>query len=239
MVAKGSRQQSQPVLDYIVPQLRPLAIEVKALTPDPKNPRRHSETDIEKLKSVLVQYGQRKPIVVLKDGLVVKAGNGTLEAARRAGWTHVAAVVVDEDDASATGFAIADNRMGELSSWDESQLADNLQELLDDGFAIEQLGWDSDELSGMLEGAEATSSTPGEATGSVGGLPGVPVPAPAPPSVNGIVGVQPHLRVPIVFFVDKERAVSIRALFKHPTLETEMNNDLFLQLVEEYEKRQG
>ena len=29
--------------------------------------------------------------------MVVEAGNGTLEAAKRLGWTHVAAVLVDDD----------------------------------------------------------------------------------------------------------------------------------------------
>lgn len=44
---------------------------------------------------------------------LVEAGNGTLQAALSLGWTHVAALYVDDDPTAAAGFSIADNRLPE------------------------------------------------------------------------------------------------------------------------------
>lgn len=45
------------------------------------------------------------------------------------GWTHVAALVVDESAVEATAFAIADNRTSELAEWDDGVLAETLKAL--------------------------------------------------------------------------------------------------------------
>jgi hypothetical protein len=54
--------------------------------------------------------------VVQRQGMIVRAGNGRVLAARELGWTHLACVVVDESEVEATAFAIADNRSAELAS---------------------------------------------------------------------------------------------------------------------------
>lgn len=106
----------------IVEALLPLAVAIDSLTPDPHNARRHPSASIDAIAASLLRFGQRKPIVVQKDGLVVRAGNGLLEAARGLKWTHVAALVVDESDADATAFGLIDNRVPELSLWDMGAL---------------------------------------------------------------------------------------------------------------------
>lgn len=60
---------------------------------------------------------------------LVEAGNGTLEAARSLGWTHIAAVYVDDDPATAAGFSIADNRTAQLAEWDDEALEKLLREV--------------------------------------------------------------------------------------------------------------
>lgn len=92
-----------PDLDYIVPQLRPLAVEVGDLSLDPNNANEHNERSIEAIKSSLREFKQRKPIVVRREPetgvlVAVEAGNGTLTAARALGWSHVAAVIVEESE---------------------------------------------------------------------------------------------------------------------------------------------
>lgn len=109
-------------LDYIVPQLRPLAIEVGALSLDPDNAREHNQRSIDAVKASLGAFKQRKPIVVRREpetGLLVavEAGNGTLMAARELGWSHVAAVIVEETEARGKAYALADNRTAEHSKW--------------------------------------------------------------------------------------------------------------------------
>jgi DNA modification methylase len=71
----------------------------------------------------LTSFGQRFPVVVQSKKNIVRAGNARLEAAKRLGWTHIAAIFVDESDLEATAFAIADNRTAELAGWDNGVLA--------------------------------------------------------------------------------------------------------------------
>jgi hypothetical protein len=49
-----------------------------------------------------------KPLVVQKQGMIVRKDNGRLMAAKRLGWERIAAL--DEDDVAAAARAIADNR---------------------------------------------------------------------------------------------------------------------------------
>lgn len=117
----------------IVAELRPLATPVETLREDGRNARTHSDRSVAAVASSLARYGQRKPLVVARDGMRVIAGNGTLRAAKLLGWTHVACVIVDDDPKSAAGYALADNRTAELSAWDFGVLAATLGELLEEG----------------------------------------------------------------------------------------------------------
>lgn len=114
---------------YIADGLRHLAVPLDTLTPDAANARRHGTRNMEAIKASLARWGQRQPIVVQRKGMVVRAGNGRLEAAKALGWTHIAAVVVDDDSADAVAFAIADNRTAELAEWDTETLATLLDTL--------------------------------------------------------------------------------------------------------------
>ena len=133
----------------IAPALKSLAVPIASLNLDPANVRVHNKRNIESIKSSLVKFGQRKPIVVQKKGMKVRAGNGTLLAARELGWTEIAAVVLDDDDLTATAYGIADNRTAELAEWDESGLVKLLQELEAD-FPSMDLGFDDAEFQSLL-----------------------------------------------------------------------------------------
>lgn len=122
-----------------------------ALSMDPRNARRHSTRSMDGIKSSLSKFGQRKPVVVQKAGMVVRAGNGTVAAARSLGWTHVAAVLVDDDDLTATQFAIADNRSAELSEWDFEELGSTLRDLASADIDLDSLGWAEHEADNLIK----------------------------------------------------------------------------------------
>lgn len=138
-------------LGRIAEQLRPLAVPVEKLIYDPDNARKHPEANMRALKTSLNQYGQVKPVVALKDMGVVLAGNGTLQAARELGWTHLAVVYVQMDETEARGFAIADNRTAELAEWDFQKLAESLRVLQDQLVDLEQHGWSAHHLEPLLQ----------------------------------------------------------------------------------------
>jgi ParB family chromosome partitioning protein len=138
-------------LGHIIEPLRNLAIPIDELNPDPNNARLHPIRNIEAIKASFNKFGQRIPIVVQKQGMIVRAGNARLEAARSLGWTHVAAIVVDETDLDAIAFGIADNRAAELAEWDRDVLANLLAELqADDSFDQLVTGFNDVEINKLL-----------------------------------------------------------------------------------------
>jgi len=118
------------------------SVPVVHLTFDPANARKHSDANIAAIAGSLQHFGQRKPIVVTEDGVIV-AGNGTVEAALFLGWADVDVVRVPKDwDADRIkAFALADNRTAELAEWDTTALAQQLGELIDAGFDVADFGF--------------------------------------------------------------------------------------------------
>lgn len=94
------------------------------LRPYHANPRRG---DVAQIARSLSRNGQYRPIVVnagTKTGRYreVLAGNHTLAAALKLGWSHLAGSVVDVDDDTAARIVAADNRTAELGGYDDAQL---------------------------------------------------------------------------------------------------------------------
>lgn len=122
-------------------------IQILKLTPDPKNARKHDDKNLDAIKGSLTQFGQRKPIVISQDNVIV-AGNGTVEAAKRLGWTEIEAVRVPSNWSAdqIKAFALADNRTAELAVWDELVMASQLLELQEAGYEIAEFGFELTEL---------------------------------------------------------------------------------------------
>ena len=110
-----------------------IEIPLEDLEPDPCTVRKHSKRYSEAIVNSLAEFGQVKPIIVLKrrgkSPHVVVAGNGTLEAANKMGWASLRAVVFNGTKAQARAYAIADNRTAELAAWDSEELLAQLEDL--------------------------------------------------------------------------------------------------------------
>jgi len=123
-------------------ELRIETVSINSLTPDPANARKHDGKNLQAIANSLEKFGQRKPIVVTPDSIVV-AGNGTLEAAKSLGWSQIAIArtPVGWTWDQIKAFALADNRTAELAEWDDKVLADQLLELDANGWELEELGF--------------------------------------------------------------------------------------------------
>lgn len=131
-----------------------LLTDISTLVPLEKNPRKGN---IEAIVASYEEFGQLKPIVVRPnpDGTsTVIAGNHQLQAAKKLGWTHIAAVLFEVDDSRAVAFALADNRTSELGYTDAFGLNEAI-ELTGDEFSdlYESLGWDVFEKAAISEQA--------------------------------------------------------------------------------------
>lgn len=153
----------------IHPNLADLAIEVDKLVPLPGNPR---VGNVDAIMASYNEFGQVKPIVVKQqdDGTyVVIAGNHQLQAVKRLGWSHIAAVQMDGDDEHAVAFALVDNRVADLGKTDPELLHSALTDVVD-AFPelFDAVGWDEYEVASMATDLEEFIS-PVAANGTTGG----------------------------------------------------------------------
>jgi ParB-like chromosome segregation protein Spo0J len=126
-----------------------LQVPVVDLSHDPANARKHPERNLDTIVASLRRFGQQKPIVIDRNN-IVRAGNGTLEAAKRLGWEKIDCVRTELNGADATAYAIADNRTAELAEWDDEVLAATLNGLALEEGLLEAAGYDEEELAAML-----------------------------------------------------------------------------------------
>jgi hypothetical protein len=117
---------------------------IDLLKPDPKNARRHTAKQIRQIGDSIASFGFNVPILISAD-LQVVADHGRLAAARELGFREVPTIMLDHlTEAQARAFMIADNRLGDLSSWDEHVLGQQLKLLSDLNldFSLELTGFD-------------------------------------------------------------------------------------------------
>jgi ParB-like chromosome segregation protein Spo0J len=101
---------------------------------------------------------------------IVRAGNGTLEAARRLGWDSIDCVKTDLKGSDAIAYAIADNRTSELAEWNSDVLAAQLNGLLaDDEELANAAGFTAEEIEamGLIDEESSESESDGKLSQSL------------------------------------------------------------------------
>lgn len=109
--------------------LSSLMLPPSALRASPRNARRHPPEQVSQLAASIRAHGFGAPIIADESDEIL-AGHGRLLAAIEAGLDLVPVILVsgltpDEADA----FRLLDNRLGEMSSWDDAALQLELSEL--------------------------------------------------------------------------------------------------------------
>jgi ParB family chromosome partitioning protein len=102
---EASAEIFRPVQDRLA-----YSIPLAAIQPSPRNPRQDIG-DVDELTDSLRAHGLLQPIVVRRTGAGYEliAGHRRYEAARRLGWTEIAAVVRDETDEQAYILTLVEN----------------------------------------------------------------------------------------------------------------------------------
>lgn len=112
--------------DNIAKDLQPLAVPITSLQPYGNNSRRRTDANLAAIRASFDTFGQQRPILVYRFGKgeppTVIAGNGGFLAAKGLGWSKIAASHFRGTAAEARAYAIADNRIAELSEWDADVL---------------------------------------------------------------------------------------------------------------------
>ncbi len=124
-------------------------VPLEQLKPDPANPRRIGDAELDALTRSLQQWGLVQPIIArVADGVVI-AGHQRLVAARRLGHATIPVIWLDLSTERARALGVALNKIS--GTWDEELLA----RLLADLDAVPDLdltltGFDGDELGDLL-----------------------------------------------------------------------------------------
>lgn len=115
-------------------------VDIVKLVPNPKNPNKHSDKQIDLLQRLIKHQGWRHPIIVSNRSGFVCAGHGRLQAAIKMGLKQVPVDYQDFDsEAEEYQFMVSDNTIQELSELDLSMVN---QDVLDFGpdFDLDMLG---------------------------------------------------------------------------------------------------
>ena len=140
---------------------------ISSLTPWDKNPR-YNGAVVAKVAASIERFGFGAPIIARTSDRVIIAGHTRLLAATKLGMDKIPVRFMDLDPAQSAALALADNKLGELADWNEDQLANILQDLHDDEFDLDGLGWTSDELDALITPAVIGTEGWSEFDGGVG-----------------------------------------------------------------------
>lgn len=126
------------------------------LRPNPRNPNKHSEDQINRLMASLRRDGQTRPVLARKANNMLIAGHGVHTSARRLGWERIQVIFLDVDQPTADRIMLADDRLGTLSELDHRRVADLMKEIsegdwLATGYTVEEASklFDSSEIKDL------------------------------------------------------------------------------------------
>ena len=125
-------------------------IDIDLLVPSKKNPRNHPDFAIEKIAKSLQKFGWTNPILITQNNRII-AGHARIKAAKKVGIKKVPVMRLDFDNRMADLYMVADNKLQDLTEWDQFKLTDLLQELNVDDFDIEAIGFDENEMKKLFD----------------------------------------------------------------------------------------
>lgn len=119
------------------------------LIPYENNPR-VNDYAVKKVLESIKEFGFRTPILVDAD-MVIIAGHTRREASILAGLERVPYIVVDDlTPEQVKAYRIADNKLAELSSWDDELLKEELFGLEEVDFPLEVMGFTEMDLKDLF-----------------------------------------------------------------------------------------
>lgn len=135
-------------------------INVNKLTPYENNPRNNNEA-IQYVANSIKEFGFKVPLVIDNDNVVI-CGHTRLLAAKQLGMEEVPCIVADDlTDEQIKAFRLADNKVGEIATWDLNKLQlelDFLDYNMEDFGFIEAM--EEPDISEFLEDHESKPKEP-------------------------------------------------------------------------------
>lgn len=106
-----------------------------------RNPRKNDEA-VPKMAGLLREFGFRVPVIIRSSGEVID-GHLRLKAAWSLGMTQVPVVIADDwSEAQVKAFRLAVNKSAEWAEWDDELLRLELEDLKQDDFDLDIIGFE-------------------------------------------------------------------------------------------------
>ena len=134
---------------------------IDRLRPYERNPRTHSDEQVDQIAASMVEFGWTNPVLVDEQGGIL-AGHGRLLAARKLGLDEIPVIRFEHlSEAQKRAYLIADNQLTLNSGWDDELLAAELAWLRDERFDLDLIGFDASELERLLALADGEPESDG------------------------------------------------------------------------------
>ncbi|MCZ7662724.1 MAG: DNA methyltransferase [Thermoleophilia bacterium] len=135
------------------PVLEMQTLPISELRPDPANPRRISDAELESLTRSIQEFGLVDPIIARQEDGTVIGGHQRLLAARKLGLEKIPVILLDVSEEKARLLNLALNRIS--GSWDEELLARLLSDLgQTPDLDLTLSGFEDDEIKRLLKTLE-------------------------------------------------------------------------------------
>jgi ParB-like chromosome segregation protein Spo0J len=136
-------------------------VPIGLVVPYEQNPRKIPKSAIAVVRKSIEKFGYNVPIVVDSD-MVIVTGHTRFCACKEMGMTHVHVVIADHlTKKQASEFRIADNRIGEMATWDDSLLIPELRAVGTEGeMDVFFKSGEMEKLLGSLAKADINANTP-------------------------------------------------------------------------------
>ena len=136
---------------------------IDRLIPYVSNPRKNDHV-VDRIAAAIREFGFRVPILAKSDGLVVD-GHLRLKAARKLGLKTVPVMLCDDmTEPQIKAFRLSVNKIADLAEWDGELLRLELEDIDASGFEMDLMGFDADELAGLMSDDPPQEQEPDSST---------------------------------------------------------------------------
>jgi hypothetical protein len=139
------------------------AIEMRSaasLIPYARNARVHSPEQVDQIAASMREFGFTMPILIDEGGEII-AGHGRLMAAQKIGMEDVPCMMAKGwSEEKRRAYVIADNRLAENATWDESLLKLEFGGLRDAGFDVALTGFSAKAVDAMFAPTDGIEDAP-------------------------------------------------------------------------------
>lgn len=129
-------------------------ISVDKLIPYANNARTHSDEQVAQIAASIREFGFNNPVLIAEDDTII-AGHGRVMAARKLNLSEVPCLRLNHlTPTQRKAYILADNKLALNAGWDVDLLRLEIQDLMNEKFAIELTGFDLQELAKILDNQE-------------------------------------------------------------------------------------